>query len=116
MKEYRASTTILASPERIWAILTDGTAYPEGEPNTVRIEGRIAPGEKLTAFSTLSPGRAFPVRVTEFVPAQRMTWTDGMPYINLATGFSYGALRLSTQGTVYRTTSWCACTVDQCGL
>lgn len=36
-------------------ILTDGVAYPEWEPNTVRIEGRIAPDEKLTAFSTLSP-------------------------------------------------------------
>ncbi len=80
MKEYRASTTIDASPERIWAILTDGAAYPEWEPNTVRIEGRIAPGEKLTAFSTLSPGRAFPVKVTEFVPHQKMTWTGGMPF------------------------------------
>ena len=85
MKEFRASTTIQASPETIWAILTDGAAYPEWEPNTVRIEGRIAPGEKLTAFSKLSPGRAFPVRVTEFVPAQRMTWSGGMP-LGLFTG------------------------------
>jgi hypothetical protein len=85
MKEYRASTTITASPERIWVILTDGAAYPEWEPNTIRIEGRIAPGEKLTAFSKLSPGRAFPVRVTEFIPGQKMIWTGGMP-LGLFTG------------------------------
>ncbi len=85
MKEYRASTTINASPEAVWAILTDGAAYPEWEPNTVRIEGRIAPGEKLTAFSTLSPGRAFPVKVTQFIPGQKMTWTGGMP-LGLFTG------------------------------
>jgi hypothetical protein len=79
MKEYRASTTIKAPPEQIWAILTDGAAYPEWEPNTIRIEGRIAQGEKLTAYSKLSPDRAFPVKVTEFVPGQKMTWSGGMP-------------------------------------
>ena len=85
MKEYRASTTITATPERIWSILTDGAAYPEWEPNTVRIDGQIAPGEKLTAWSKLSPGRAFPVKVTEFVPGQKMTWSGGMP-LGLFTG------------------------------
>lgn len=85
MREYRASTTIKASPETIWTILTNGTAYPEWEPNTVRIEGRIAPGEKLVAYSKLSPGRAFPVKVSEFVPGRKMTWTGGMP-LGLFTG------------------------------
>ena len=80
MQEYRASTTSQAPPEWIWAVLTNGAAYPEWEPNTVRIEGWITPGEKLTAFSTPSPGRAFPVSVTEFVPAQRMTWMGSMPF------------------------------------
>jgi hypothetical protein len=79
MREYRASTTIKAPPETIWAILTDGAAYPDWEPNTVRIEGRIGAGEKLTAFSRLSPGQAFPVKVTEFVPGQKMTWSGGIP-------------------------------------
>jgi hypothetical protein len=79
MKEYRASTTIQAAPETIWAILTDVAAYPEWEPNTVRIEGRIGQGEKLVAFSRLSPGQAFPVTVTELVPGQKMIGTGGMP-------------------------------------
>lgn len=79
MKEYRSSTAIKASPDQIWAILTNGAAYPEWEPNTIRIEGQIAAGEKLTAYSKLSPDRAFPVQVTEFVPGQKMTWSGGLP-------------------------------------
>jgi hypothetical protein len=79
MKEYSATTMINASPETIWAILTNASGYPEWDPGVDRIEGRIAPGEKITAFTKLSPGRAFPVKVTEFVPNQKMTWSGGMP-------------------------------------
>jgi hypothetical protein len=79
MKEYSATTMIKASPETIWAILTNAPGYPEWDPVVDRIEGHIAPGEKITAFTKLSPGRAFPVKVTEFVPGQKMTWSSGMP-------------------------------------
>lgn len=77
--EYSATTTIKASPDTIWSILTNAAAYPEWDPGVDRIEGRIAPGETLKAFSKLSPGRAFPAKVTEFVPGRKMTWTGGMP-------------------------------------
>jgi hypothetical protein len=33
----------------------------------------------LATYSKLSPDRAFPVKVTEFVPGQKMTWSGGMP-------------------------------------
>lgn len=68
MKEYSAKTTIEASPETIWAILTDAPTYPTWDPGMIRLEGRIAPGEKITAYAKISPNRAFPVNVTEFVP------------------------------------------------
>ena len=80
MKEYQATATIHESPEKIWAILTELSAYPEWDPYCEKIEGRVALGEKIKAFSKLSPGRAFPVKVTELVPNQRMTWTGGMPF------------------------------------
>lgn len=79
MKVYSATTKIAASPETIWVILTDAPRYPEWDPAVDRIEGRIAPGEKIMAFTKLSPDRAFPAKVTEFVPGQKMTWTGGMP-------------------------------------
>jgi hypothetical protein len=79
MKEYRASTMIKASPDKIWAILTDAAKYPEWDPVAERIEGRIALGKTITAFTKLNPGKAFPAKVTEFEPGRKMTWTGGMP-------------------------------------
>lgn len=79
MKEYMATSTIEASPETIWEILTNAPGYPEWDPSVDRIEGTIAAGEKITAYTKLSPGRAFPVTVTEFVPGEKMVWSSGMP-------------------------------------
>jgi len=85
MKEFSASTTINASPEAIWAILTDAPSYPEWDPSADRIEGRIAPGETVKAYTKLAPGRAFPAKVTEFEPGKKMVWSGGMP-LGLFTG------------------------------
>lgn len=79
MKSYRVNETIRATPDAIWAILTDAPGYPEWDPGIVRVEGRIAPGESIKVISKLNPGRTFPVKVTEFVPSRKMTWTGGMP-------------------------------------
>jgi hypothetical protein len=80
MKTFGAATTINASRETVWGILTDAQRYPEWDPGADRIEGTIAPGEKVVAYTKLNPKRAFPVKVTEFVPGERMTWTGGMPF------------------------------------
>jgi hypothetical protein len=77
--EYRATADIEAEPEGIWAILTDGPAYTEWDSGLIRLEGRIAPGEKLTLYPEINPDQGFPVRVTGFEPARTMTWTGGMP-------------------------------------
>ena len=79
MKSYEATSTIAASPDAIWAILTDAPKYAEWDSGVERVEGRIAPGETIKVFSKVDPGRAFPVKVTEFTPGQRMTWEGGMP-------------------------------------
>lgn len=79
MKSFSASDTINATPETIWAIITDAESYPEWDPNAIRIAGEIKAGGKVTALTKLNPKRAFPATVTEFQPARRMTWTGGMP-------------------------------------
>jgi hypothetical protein len=33
----------------------------------------------VTVYAKINPGRAFPVKVAEFVPPKRMVWTGGMP-------------------------------------
>jgi len=79
MKSYDAEATITAPPETVWAILTDAPGYAAWDSGVQRVEGTIAPGEKLKVVSEANPGRAFPVKVTTFEPAQAMTWSGGMP-------------------------------------
>jgi hypothetical protein len=45
----------------------------------VRIEGTIAPGERIKIYSELDPGRGHPVKVVDFDPGRGMTWRGGMP-------------------------------------
>jgi len=79
MRAYDASSMIEASPDAIWAILTDAPGYTTWDSGIVRVEGRIAPGETIKVVSKVNPGRTFQVKVTEFTPGQRMTWSGGMP-------------------------------------
>jgi hypothetical protein len=79
MKEFKASARIHAPAERIWTVLTNVSAWPEWDPNCDKVEGQTAFGNKLKVFTKLSPGRAFPVKVTEFTPNSSMTFTGGMP-------------------------------------
>jgi hypothetical protein len=79
MRFYEASSTIAAEPDAIWAILIDAAAYPTWDSGVERVEGTIAPGETITVVSAVNPGRAFPVKVTEFEPGRSMTWSGGMP-------------------------------------
>jgi hypothetical protein len=80
MKVFSATTHIAAAPERIWAILTDASRYPEWDPNAIRIDGQIAPGAKIVVYTKIAPDRAFPVTVKEFVPGKKMMWASGMPF------------------------------------
>jgi hypothetical protein len=79
MFQFSATTTINASPDRIWKILTDAPGYPTWDPGVLRIEGEIAPGKKVTAYTKAAPKRAFPAVVGNFEPGRKMTWTGGMP-------------------------------------
>ena len=98
MKSYDAAAEIIASPDAIWAILTDAPGYQAWNSGVERVEGSIAPGEKIKVVSKVNPGRAFPVKVTEFTPGQRMTWSGGMP-LGLFKGVRTFTLAPGTDGT-----------------
>jgi hypothetical protein len=85
MREFAASSVIQASPAAVWAVLTDGAGWTGWDSAVARFEGTIAPGEKVTVYPEVNPGRGFPVKVVEFVPGERMTWRGGMP-LGLFTG------------------------------
>ncbi|MDQ4058957.1 MAG: SRPBCC domain-containing protein [Actinomycetota bacterium] len=97
MKHYEATSTIQASPDAIWAILTDAPNYPNWDSGVQEVEGRIALGEKIRVRSEANPDRAFPVEVTEFSVGRRMAWTGGMP-LGLFKGVRTFALSPQAEG------------------
>jgi hypothetical protein len=79
MKAFSTTTEINASPETIWRILTDASKYTEWDPGMLKMEGTIAPGQKLTIHTKLAPDWAFNPTVVEFEPNRKMVWKSGMP-------------------------------------
>jgi hypothetical protein len=79
MRFYEASSMITSSPEAVWAVLADGDAWPSWGSGVGRVEGQIAPGEKITIRSEAAPTRAFPVKVTQYEPPARLQFSGGMP-------------------------------------
>jgi hypothetical protein len=79
MKIFRTSIVIDATPSDVWRILTDASGWLQWNTTVENIEGVIALGETVKVYPKINPKRAFPVKVSEFVPDQRMVWTGGMP-------------------------------------
>lgn len=77
MRGYEAGVSIEADPPEIWSVLVDAPGYATWDSGVERVEGRIAPGERLRVYSKLSR-RAFPVRVTEYLPGLRLRWSGGL--------------------------------------
>jgi hypothetical protein len=99
MKSFATKTTIKATPDKIWSILTDAPGYPGWNPTVTKVDGRIALGERVTLHVTVNPGRAFPVTVATMEPASRMVWRGGMP-LGLFVGERTFTLTPQTNGTV----------------
>ena len=79
MRYYEATSTIAASPEAVWAVLSDGASWPSWDSGVDAVEGRIAMNETVKIRSQAAPGRAFPVRVTRFDPPAYLRFSGGMP-------------------------------------
>lgn len=79
MKSFSATCQIDAPATKVWAVLTDLQAWPRWNTTVPKVEGTVALGNKVTVYSTASPGRAFPVKVAELTPPSAMVWSGGMP-------------------------------------
>jgi hypothetical protein len=69
---------IAASPDRIWALLTDAGGFPRWNSTVTSIGGTIALGETLELKVPTAPTRTFKPRVTALEPGKSMVWSDGM--------------------------------------
>jgi hypothetical protein len=79
MRYYEAASNIAASPEAVWAVLTDGSTWSSWDSGVDAVEGKIALGEKITIRSQAAPGRSFPVKVVAFEAQARLQFAGGMP-------------------------------------
>ncbi len=100
MKAFSTSIQIQSSPETIWSLLTDAQGWTAWNSTVEKVEGKIAPGEQVTVYAKINPGRAFPVKVTEFVPGKRMVWSSGMP-LGLFKGVRTYTLTPQSDGTEF---------------
>ncbi len=78
--KFEVTRIIAASAEKIWLVLTNARTLQNGAFGVTRIEGDIKPGARIKVWSEVSPGRAFPLKVTEWIPGSSMTWEGGMPF------------------------------------
>jgi hypothetical protein len=79
MKSFSTRIDIQAPADKIWRILIDLPRWPQWNSTVERTVGNIERGAKVTVFVKQSPGRAFPLRVTEIEAPNRMVWAGGMP-------------------------------------
>ena len=75
--EYRVGVNIGATPDEVWALLTDAPAYPEWNSTVISIDGTIAAGEEIALKAKIDPKRTFDLTVSTFEPGQRLVWEDG---------------------------------------
>ncbi len=99
MRAFAVRTFIRATPESIWALLTDAAGYSRWNNTVEKVDGKIAPGQRITVRPKINPGRAFPVTVAAFEPSRRMVWTGGMP-LGLFKGERTFTLKPASNGEV----------------
>lgn len=71
------TTTIQASPDHVWALLTDAPGFPRWNSTVTSIEGEIAEGHTLALKVPTAPDRVFKPKVSRVEPRRSMVWSDG---------------------------------------
>lgn len=64
-------------PAAVWAVLTDGPAYPSWNTTVTSLEGTIGADEQIELKVKLDPKRTFTLEVSTFEAPSRMVWQDG---------------------------------------
>lgn len=76
-QSVKVSADIAATPQTIWARLTDAAGFPSWNSTVQSIEGPIEHGRRLSIRVPAAPSRTFRPTVVAFEPPTRMTWRDG---------------------------------------
>lgn len=75
--QYTVSADIDAPPEKVWALLTRAEGMTDWNSTLTSIEGNIELGGTVRMQVPEAPGRTFTVKVTQFLPEEKMVWREG---------------------------------------
>ena len=98
MRYYEAGSFIEATPEQVWPVLSDTDAWPDWDSGVIKVDGRLALGQKLSITASVTPGRAFRVKVVQLSEREQMVFVGGMP-LGLFTGKRTYTLAPEATGT-----------------
>lgn len=76
-KSCTVSADIKASPETIWALMTNASQIPRWNSTVISLSGEIVLGNTIELVSTLDPNRTFKLKVTTLDKPHLMIWEDG---------------------------------------
>ena len=78
-RECAVTAEIVATPDRIWQLLTDADDMVRWNSTLKSMAGTIGPGGKVRMEVPEAPGTIFEIEVTTFTPPHEMIWTQGNP-------------------------------------
>lgn len=85
MHQIRTEALIPASPQAIWAVLTDFDRYAEWNPLNLKAAGKGALGARIpmTILNPVKPKQPIrmSVRITDFQQARRLEWLGRVPLL-----------------------------------
>ena len=74
-----ASLTISASPDAVWAVVTDLESYPDWKSGISEAEGTAEVGNSFRFRADIAPERMVAMKVAELDAPHRMVLTGGLP-------------------------------------
>ena len=88
MRNISATVDLDATPDRVWAVLTDTAKYSTWNPFITKLGGTLAVGQKLD-IRIVPPGgkpMSFRPTVTDLQPAHRLAWLGHLGFPGLFDG------------------------------
>lgn len=76
--ECAVEIDIRATPEKIWALLTDVPNLTRWNSTLISVEGRIALGETIKLKAKTAPDRVFNLKISQVNAPNLLVWEDGM--------------------------------------
>jgi hypothetical protein len=88
MREIHTEIQIDATPEEVWAVLTDFASYPEWNPFVKSVKGDFREGGRIEIFVQVPEGRGmkFKPEVLRVERAREIRWIGSLPVPGLFNG------------------------------